>query len=51
MGELIRYMEPKTYKLDQVLYETHKKAHDIMVVNRGEVKVEVDVRKAQFNIT
>jgi hypothetical protein len=52
-NEIVKFMEPRNYKLDQVVYFPQTKATEIIVVVKGELMVEVEIEESmgrKFNI-
>lgn len=52
-NEVIRFMERRTYKLDQIVYSPQTKATEIVFVSKGEFMIEVEIEESKgrrFNV-
>lgn len=45
MEEIIKYMEPRLYSLDKLVYRQRTKATEIIIINKGEVQIEVELEE------
>jgi hypothetical protein len=53
-NEVIRFMERRTYKFDQIVYSPQTKATEIVFVSKGEFMIEIEIEESKgcrFNIS
>ena len=41
--EMVRYMEPRNYRLDKLVYKSRTKAMEMIIIAKGEMQVEVEL--------
>ena len=41
--EMIKYMEPRNYRLDKLVYKSRTKAMELIIIATGEMQVEVEL--------
>ena len=51
LKELAKYMEPRNYRLDEVIYSVGERAMDIYIINHGECRVEVSIEQTNTKAT
>lgn len=51
LKELAKYMEPRNYRLDEVIYSVGERAMDMYIIQNGECRVEVSIEQTNTRAT